>query len=89
MDTAAWSFAGGTIRSAGRVDLLAEERQILLRVEDVELAELLALVNLEGLSGEGRLSGKLPLTLHADGIRIHAALLESSEGGWLRYRPDR
>lgn len=89
LDTAVWSFAGGTIRTAGAIDLFAGEKQILLTVEDVDLAQLLELVNLEGLSGEGRLGGRLPLTLRHGNVLIRQALLESSEeGGWIRYRPE-
>ena len=87
--TATWSFAGGTIRTSGSIDLFAREKQLLLSVEDVDLAQLLALVNLAGLSGEGRLEGRLPLTLGDGRILIRDALLESTkEGGWLRYTPE-
>jgi hypothetical protein len=88
LESAAWSFAGGTIRTRGTVDLFAEERDILLTVEGVDLAQLLALVNLDGLSGDGRLDGRLPLTLGKRGLLVHDGRLEASEeGGWIRYRP--
>ena len=89
LESAEWSFAGGTIRTRGTVDLFAEERDILLTVEGVDLAQLLALVNLDGLSGDGRLDGRLPLTLDRRGLRVHDGLIEASEeGGWIRYRPE-
>ena len=78
-----------TIRTSGSIDLFAREKQILLSVEDVDLAQLLALVNLAGLSGEGRLQGRLPLTLGDGRILIRNAVLESTAaGGWLRYTPE-
>ena len=62
---------------------------ILLTVAGVDLAQLLALVNLDGLSGDGRLDGRLPLTLGKRGLLVHDGLLEASEeGGWIRYRPE-
>ena len=89
LDTASWSFAGGTVRTSGSIDLFAREKEILLSLEDVDLAQLLELVNLEGLSGEGRLSGRIPLTLAQGSIRIRKAQLESTPaGGWIRYRPE-
>jgi hypothetical protein len=89
LEGAEWSFAGGTLRTRGSIDLFAEERDILLTVEDVDLGQLLALVNLDGLSGDGRLDGRLPLTVSNRGLLVHDGLLEASEeGGWIRYRPE-
>jgi hypothetical protein len=89
IESAEWEFAGGTIRSGGTLDLTAEEQGIFLTVRDVDLAALLALVNLEGLSGTGRLDGVLPLTLGGSSIEIRDAVLAAPpEGGWIRYRPE-
>jgi len=89
IEAAEWAFAGGTIRSGGALDLSAEEQRVFLTVRDVDLAELLALVNLEGLSGTGRLNGALPLYLRGGSIEIREGLLEApSEGGWIRYLPE-
>lgn len=87
VQSAEWHFAGGRVLTQGRIDLSARERHIELRVEDVDLHRLLALVNLDGLSGEGRLQGRLPLTLRDGRVEIHKAVLESSGEGWIRYRP--
>jgi hypothetical protein len=88
IQSAEWHFAGGTVRTRGRIDLFAQERRVELDVEDIDLRQLLELVNLEGLSGEGRLAGRLPLTLRPGHVEIRDALLESSAaGGWIRYRP--
>ncbi len=86
--SARFRFAGGTVRSEGRVDLLAEERPVLLSVEGVDLGQLLERVRLEGLSGTGRIHGRLPLVFGAGGVEIRDARLRASqEGGWIRYRP--
>jgi hypothetical protein len=58
-----------------------------LEAEDLDLAQLLALVNLEGLSGQGRLDGSLPLTRRRDAIEVRGGVLRARPGGWLRYQP--
>jgi len=88
IEAAEWEFAGGSIRSVGELDLGAEEQQMTLTVHDVDLAELLELVNLDGLSGTGRLDGEIPLYLGHGSIEIRDAVLEApSGGGWIRYQP--
>ena len=61
--SAEWQFAGGSVRTRGTLDLFAEEQALALEVAGVELEQLLALVNLDGLSGTGKISGRLPLRL--------------------------
>lgn len=88
LERAEWEFAGGRIQTAGRFDLTAEEHELVLEVEDVDLAQLLALVPFEGLSGEGRVGGRLPLVLRGDVLEIRdASLSGDAAGGWLRYAP--
>lgn len=83
-----WGFAGGLIETEGRLNP-GQDSELLLRVTNVELSELLALVPLDGLSGEGRLSGQLPVSLRGADVFIENGQLRGSEaGGWLRYRPD-
>ncbi|MCH7707740.1 MAG: YdbH domain-containing protein [Myxococcales bacterium] len=83
-----WGFAGGLIETEGRLNP-AEDSNLLLRVSNVDLSELLELVPLDGLSGEGRLSGQLPVLLRGADVFIENGQLRGSEaGGWLRYRPD-
>ncbi len=65
---------------------MAEEQELVLEVEDVDLAQLLALVPLDGLSGEGRIGGRLPLVRRGDVLEIRdASLSGDAAGGWLRY----
>jgi hypothetical protein len=88
LESAEWRFAGGVIRTAGAIDLFARERELLLAVDDVDLGKLLELVNLDGLSGTGRIGGRLPIVQRPDVIEIREAVLTSTvEGGWIRYRP--
>ena len=83
-----WGFAGGLIETEGRLSP-GQDSNLLLRVSNVDLSELLELVPLDGLSGEGRLSGQLPVSLRGADVFIENGQLRGSEaGGWLRYRPD-
>jgi hypothetical protein len=86
IERAEWEFAGGRIHTAGRFDPMAEEQELLLEVENVDLAQLLALAPLDGLSGEGRIGGRLPLVRRGDVLEIRdGSLRGDAEGGWLRY----
>lgn len=85
--SAEWRFAGGTIRTSGRLDPKAERNSLVLEIADADLGELLALVKLDGLSGEGRMGGRLPVTLAGDSVRIDRGRLEAKGDGWVRYRP--
>lgn len=86
IERAEWEFAGGRIHTAGRFDPTAEEQELLLEVDDVDLAQLLSLVPLEGLTGEGRISGRLPLVRRGDVLEIRdASLSGDAAGGWIRY----
>jgi hypothetical protein len=88
IERAEWEFAGGRIHTAGRLDLKAEEQKLVLEVEDVDLAQLLSLVPLDGLSGEGRVGGRLPLVRRGEVLEIRGASLSGdAAGGWLRYEP--
>jgi hypothetical protein len=84
--SAEWTFAGGTIRTRGATDLTAETQELTLNLDDVDLSELLALVDLEGLSGSGRLEGKIPVVRRGSTLEIRDGKLSGAkEGGWIRY----
>lgn len=88
VEQAEWSFAGGKVRSSGRIDPDAKEQELVMTLDGVDLAKLLALVNLDGLDGTGRLEGRLPLSLGKEGLRIADAEIRASDaGGSVRYRP--
>ncbi len=87
IESASWQVAGGQVRTAGDLDLGAAERRLLLRIEAVSLADLLAIVKLEGLSGEGQISGTLPITISATGPEVHNGHLAARPGGRIRYTP--
>jgi hypothetical protein len=89
IESTSWKFAGGNLTTVGKIDSRAEIRESSIHVENVDLAEFIKLVNLEGLSGSGRLEGEIPIA-HAGGeIEIRNAVLRSKgDAGVIRYRPD-
>jgi hypothetical protein len=79
------SFAGGSVRTRGRFDLAAPAQKVVLEFADVELAALLALVDVDGLTGSGKLAGRIPLARHKETLEIRKGRLEATEAGWVRY----
>ena len=63
------------------------EHTLPLEVRHLDLAQLLALLKVEGLSGSGQLNGRLPLTWQAGSVEIDNGLLESTGAGTLKYAP--
>jgi hypothetical protein len=89
IDSASWNFAGGELTTASGIDLQSDKREASLLVKGVDLTQLIALMNLEGLSGTGTLEGELPIALVGDEIEIRNAVLRSSgEAGVIRYQPN-
>jgi len=87
IESAEWQILGGRVRTAGRVDPKATKQSFVLEAEDLDLAQLLTLVDLEGLSGEGRLDGRLPIERSAEAIEIRAGVIRARPGARLRYQP--
>jgi hypothetical protein len=89
IESASWKFAGGELTTAGEFDPRSENWETSLLIKDVDLAQLLELVDLKGLSGSGTLDGELPIVFAGNEIEIRGAALRSSgEAGFIRFRPD-
>jgi hypothetical protein len=88
VDSARWTFAGGTITTAGTFPLAADRHTVALEVADVDLSALFALTRLSGLTGEGRLAGTIPLSLDEGTAEIRGGTLATTGPGWIRYRPE-
>ncbi len=83
-----WSFAGGTVRARPfRVGSATSDIRVDLSAADLDLAQLFALTRLDGLSGEGRVHGTLPVKITGGIAVIAGGTLETDRPGWLRYRP--
>jgi hypothetical protein len=84
-----WRWAGGELLAEDvTFDPSAGESEARLQAHELDLAELLALVALEGLGGTGRIGGELRLVRRDGRIRVEDGVLRAgAEGGTIRYRP--
>jgi len=76
---------GGTIGVYDATAELTGRAVIPLRAAGVDLGELLNYVDVEGLSGEGVLSGELPIIFENGKARIENGYFQSDGAGVLRY----
>lgn len=89
LESAVWAFAGGELSTTGQLDPFAAQQALVFDVGGVDLAALLELVALEGLSGTGILEGRLPLYRNGAQIEIRDAELHSElDGGTIQYQPE-
>ena len=70
------------------VDPAADRHSLRLELASLDLQALLGEIDIEGLSGSGRLSGALPVALADHGVVINNGTLESLGPGVLSYRRD-
>ncbi|TCO83045.1 dicarboxylate transport [Plasticicumulans lactativorans] len=87
---AGFDWAGGRLRVAPFTTRLgAREYRLDVEAQDLDLGELFALVSLPGLSAEGRIHGRLPVRLRADGrLAVADGRLAADAPGRIRYRPE-
>ena len=88
VEKAQWPFLGGMLRlerdSFSLFDPSGENA--VLAAENIDLAALITVANMQGLSGSGRLSGRLPVRLADGRILIEGGILEGIGEGTLSYR---
>lgn len=85
IEAATVDFASGKISASPfSVDPKKLEISSVLRVDQVDLAELFKLINIDGIGGTGRLDGNIPLRLAGKRIRISNGTLAASGPGVLR-----
>jgi hypothetical protein len=83
IESAEWSLAGGKVRTRGVVDPGTPTQKLVLDLEELELAKLLELADLDGLSGNGLLSGKIPIVRRGSKLEIRDGKLTGAAGGGL------
>ncbi len=87
VDSAAWPFAGGTIiLSSGVIEPGASEQAFELAVDQVDLSAFINLLALDGASGTGVISGRVPVTIRDGDPIITGGLLTAGEPGQLSYK---
>lgn len=82
-------FASGRLVVAGARLSPGPRNSAVLQVHDVDLAALLPLLGLEGLSGDGRLSGALPIAVADGKVAVEEGELIAAGPGALRFRSER
>lgn len=85
---ARWPWIGGRVSVAATAFGGGRNEQVAtFTVDDIDLAELLKLADVDGLSGTGRLSGEVPVTITRDHQFVKAGSLRASQaGGTLTYK---
>lgn len=82
---------GGSVEiPAAILDFAKPEQQLQVNITELDLGRLLAEHPSSDLSGSGRLSGSIPLTVSAEGISVTGGKLAARPpGGYLQYRSAR
>ena len=84
-----WEFAQGRIRAAPfTIGSEGMRFSTTLTAERLQLNEIFALAQLDGLTGEGTMHGTLPITVTGSEATIAGGELVSDRPGWVRYRPE-
>jgi hypothetical protein len=65
----------------------APAQNLMLRVDGISVGQLFDTLGIAGLSGEGNVSGTVPVTIFPGGIAIPEAKLAATAPGVLRYDP--
>ncbi len=79
-------MAGGKVTlDPAALDFEAPAQNLTLKVEGISVGELFDTLGIAGLSGEGSISGAVPVTIFPGGIAIPDAKLAANAPGVLRY----
>jgi hypothetical protein len=85
---ARFAMADGAVRTRAHVDPAAGGFDAVLVAEDLDLALLLGAIDLDGLSGTGRMSGRLPIVASETGVLVDGGRLAGlPPGGRIVYQP--
>jgi hypothetical protein len=88
IESARLSLAGGAVTLPPvALDLAQPRADLTLAVDHVDVARLLELAQIEGLSATGTLDGRIPIRIETDGLVIRDAMLSANGPGTLRYAP--
>jgi len=85
IERASLAFAGGSL-GLSKLDLQrGRPVETALEIHAVELGSLLDLIGVTGLSGSGKLSGRIPIEIDGSGVTIKDGALAAESGGIVRY----
>ena len=85
----AFTLAGGQLTAEPFTLDLSQpaEVEIILQAKHVDLNEVARMSGLEGVVAEGELTGRVPISLGRDGLRVAGGRLRAAGEGVLRYTP--
>jgi len=90
IDKARLSMIGGALSTGPVViDPLSSSTSLVLQVADLDLEALFKLIDVEGLEGDGRLDGSIPLTLTGDSVSIEDGVLAAKKPGIIRLKSEK
>jgi hypothetical protein len=82
-------IAGGKISLKDQfIDAQKSHHSIKLAFSNLDLARLFGMMNIEGVSGKGRLNGMVPIGISADMVSINGGNFKSIDSGVLRLRSE-
>jgi hypothetical protein len=70
------------------LDPATAQQRVDVRVEDLSLSELFAILGIDGLSGEGSLSGAIPIHFADNTVTIENGHLAAAAPGIIRFRSE-
>ena len=87
VENASWPFAGGIITlTSGAIKPGAREQAFELTVYKVDLSAFIRLLALDGASGTGVISGRVPIVIRDGKTIIAGGVLTAGEPGQLSYK---
>ncbi|MGB8275431.1 MAG: YdbH domain-containing protein, partial [Alphaproteobacteria bacterium] len=90
IENAAVGFAGGRLLVRDAVfDPKSSAQAVTIEAAELDLERMLQALGVEGLSGTGRLDGKVPIEMGAQGIAVAAGRFAAKTPGVIHFRSDR
>jgi hypothetical protein len=87
LDKAQLFTIGGIISLAPTtIDLASTRNDFVILVDNIDLAVLFNLLQVEGLTGDGRLTGSIPITLEGNQVAIRNSHLAAETPGMLHFQ---
>ena len=81
LEDAGFQFLGSTVRVEPQdYDLYSETHRVLVTVSDLDLVRLFELLDIEGVSGTGRINGAIPVSIGPEGFSIEQSRLAAETG---------
>ncbi len=68
------------------IDLTSTRNDFVILVDNIDLAVLFDLLQVEGLTGDGRLTGSIPITLEGNQVAIHNSHFAAETSGILHFQ---